>query len=179
MLAFLYRRWNRLFTDITEHTRPGHWLTLDKLRATAVSVRAKGPFDRIWGFIDGTARPIARPTRGQRLWYSGHKRRHMQKFQAIVVLYGLIVHLYGPVEGQRHDSSILRMSGLMEQLEQIPLDGANPGDVFVLYGDSGYPLKFRLHTPFSGVNSTQVQRNHNAEMRCRDPGQICIPLLKG
>ena len=50
----------------------------------------------------------------------------MPKFQAIVVPYGLIVHLYGPVEGQRHDSSILRMSGLMEQLEQMPLDAANP-----------------------------------------------------
>ena len=127
-------------------------------------MRAKGSLDRIWGFIDGTARPIARPTRGQRLWYSGHKRHHVQVYQAIVVPYGLIVHLYGPVEGQRHGSSIPRMSGLMEQLEQMPLDGANPGDVFALYGDSGYPLKLRLHTPFSGVNLTQVQRNHNVEM---------------
>ena len=173
MLAFLYRRWNRLFTDITEHARPGHCLMLDKLRghAAAISVRAKGPLDRIWGFIDGTARPIARPTRGQRRWYSGHKRRHMPKFQAIVVPYGLIVHLYGPMEGQRHDSSILRMSGLMEELEQVPLDRANPGDMFALYGDSGYPPKLRLHTTFSGVNGTQVKRNHNAEMSsCR----ICV-----
>ena len=125
-------------------------------------MRAKGPLDRICG--QGVAIAIARPTRGQRLWYSGHKRRHMQEFQAIVVPYGLIVHLYGPVEGQRHDSSILRISGLMEQLEQMSLDGANPGDVFALYGDSGYLLKRGLHTPFSGVNLTQVQTNHNVEM---------------
>ena len=47
MLAFLNRRWNRLFKDITEHTRTGHWLMLEKLRAAAISVRAKGPRDRI------------------------------------------------------------------------------------------------------------------------------------
>ena len=53
----------------------------------------------------------------------------------------------------------------------MPLDGANPGGMFALYGDSGNPLKLRLHTPFSGVNRTQVQRDHNAEMSsCR----LCV-----
>ena len=39
------------------------------------------PLDCCWGFIDGTARPIARPKRHQKVMYSGHKRIHCLKFQ--------------------------------------------------------------------------------------------------
>ena len=42
---------------------------------------AGAPLDSCWGFIDGTARPIARPIRNQRIMYSGHKRIHCIKFQ--------------------------------------------------------------------------------------------------
>lgn len=48
----------------------------------AEAIHAKGaPLDRCWGFIDGSPRPIARPTRNQRIMYSGHKRLHCVKFQ--------------------------------------------------------------------------------------------------
>ena len=171
MLQFLFNRWNRLFVDLSEHTRPGRWLTLERLHEAATAVHEIGPFEHIWAFIDGTARPIARPTRGQRIWYSGHKRRHVQKFQAIMAAHGIVVHLYGPVEGQRHDSAMLRMSGVMHQLEELPARGPNPGDVFALYGDSRYPLKLSLQVPFPGANVTEAQREHNAQMSsCR----ICV-----
>ena len=39
------------------------------------------PLNQCWGFIDGTARPIARPIRNQRIMFSGHKRTHCLKFQ--------------------------------------------------------------------------------------------------
>ena len=39
------------------------------------------PLTQCWGFIDGTPRPIARPTRNQQIMYSGHKRTHCIKFQ--------------------------------------------------------------------------------------------------
>jgi hypothetical protein len=39
------------------------------------------PFDKLMGFIDGTARPICRPTFDQCLFDSGHKRQHCVKYQ--------------------------------------------------------------------------------------------------
>ena len=132
MLSCLYDRWNRLLVDLSEHIRPGRWLSLAKLREAAAAVHHDGPLANVWGFIDGTARQIRRPKRGQQLWYSGHKRQHVQKFQAVMTPFGIMVHLYGPVEGQRHDARILRMSSLLNQVAQhIPQHGPNPGDVFL------------------------------------------------
>ena len=36
------------------------------------------------------------------LFYSGHKHIHTLKFQSVMSPFGIIVHLFGPVEGQRH-----------------------------------------------------------------------------
>ena len=55
------------------------------------------PLSNCFGFADGTVRPISRPGECQRLVYNGHKRVHGLKFKSVVVLNGLIVHLYGPV----------------------------------------------------------------------------------
>ena len=43
---------------------------------------------------------------------------HALKFQAITAPDGLITHLFGPVEGRRHDSGVLGESGLLPQLGQ-------------------------------------------------------------
>ena len=48
------------------------------------AIYAKGcPLTQCWGFIDGTAKSIARPIYNQRIMYSGHKRIHCLKFQVI------------------------------------------------------------------------------------------------
>jgi DDE superfamily endonuclease len=67
-------------------------------------IRKKGSLlPNVVGFIDGTAIEIARPRGyGQRATYSGHKRRNCVKFQAISAPDGLILHLFGPIEGRRH-----------------------------------------------------------------------------
>jgi len=66
-------------------------------------------YDSVFGFVDGTVRPMTRPGRKnrghrrvdvQRIFYSGHKRVHAIKFQTIVAPpCGLIIHLFGPVPG--------------------------------------------------------------------------------
>lgn len=48
---------------------------------------------RIRGFIDGIFRPMCRPTTNQQWHYSGHKKRHGFKFQAIVTPDGLVSSL--------------------------------------------------------------------------------------
>ena len=106
------------------------------------------PLRNCWGFIDGTARPIPRPAVNQRVAFCGHKRCHAIKFQAIMAPKGLICHLYGPIEGKRHDSVMLHESNLFAQLER--LGNANNGDPFCIYGGPAYPLRPQLICPYRG-----------------------------
>ena len=85
---------------------------------------AKGaPLCNCWGVIDRTARPISRPTKNQRIKFSGHKRVHCITFQvrlysisvslwrvscvlvlclqSVVPPNGLVAHMFGPIEGNR------------------------------------------------------------------------------
>ncbi|XP_015759065.1 PREDICTED: uncharacterized protein LOC107338346 [Acropora digitifera] len=100
---------NEIVTDI--HERFGDLLhNLDVWlhpQAFARAVFDKGsPLRDCWGFIDGTARSICRPTKNQRIMFSGHKRTYCLKFQSVVAPNGLICHLFGPLEGQRHDAFV-------------------------------------------------------------------------
>jgi DDE superfamily endonuclease len=62
-------------------------------------------------FIDGTAIEIARPGGLRQITsYSGHKRRNCVNFQAVSAPDGLILPLYGPIEGRRHDMTLYRES---------------------------------------------------------------------
>ena len=70
------------------------WLNLAEL-SQKVSDK-ESPLGACFGFIDGAVRPIAHPTQNQREEFSGRKRCHAPKSQA-VTLNGMIVHLYGPM----------------------------------------------------------------------------------
>ena len=49
------------------------------------AIHAKGAaLDNCWGFVDGTARPVARPVRNQSILFSGRKRVHCIKFQVTI-----------------------------------------------------------------------------------------------
>ena len=85
------------------------WLSRENLKVFADVIHEKGAaLDNCWGFIDGTVHPICRPKRNQRVVYNGHKRVHALKYQSVVAPNGLIAHLFGPVEGRRHDSGMLK-----------------------------------------------------------------------
>lgn len=72
------------------------------------AVHSKGaPLSNCWAFIDGTARPICRPTQQQRIYFSGHKRVHALKYQSLMCPNGLICQLDGPYPGSRHDAGEL------------------------------------------------------------------------
>ena len=96
------------------------WLNLRSLQSYADAIRGKGsPLTNCIGFIDGTVRPICRPTVNQRLVYNGHKRTHALKYQSIVLPNGLIGNLFGPIEGRRHDCALLRLSELSEKMNEL------------------------------------------------------------
>ena len=62
-----------------------------------------------------------------------------------MALNGLIANLLGPVEGRRHDSGMLAMSGLLCQLEQHSF--SEEGQPFCIYGDPAYPNRVHLQCP--------------------------------
>ena len=104
-------------------------------------------YNDVIGFVDGKLHRIARPMQRaehtaigvvtQRTVYSGYKKVHAVKFQAVVVPNGLIVQLCGGFRGRVADATMMRRSGLNEMLQGLS-DAANqPCHV---YGDAAYPI---------------------------------------
>ena len=61
------------------------------------AVSQKGlALDNCFDFIDGTARPVCRPGKNQRIVYNGHKRVHALKYQSVTIPSGMMAHLCGP-----------------------------------------------------------------------------------
>ncbi len=72
-------------------------LSAENLACYASAIHTKGaPLQTCFGFIDGTVRPICRPSLNQRIVYNGHKRLHAIKFQSVCLPNGLIANLCGP-----------------------------------------------------------------------------------
>ena len=69
------------------------------------------PIDNLVGFIDGKLNAVCRPSRYQHVLYSGHKRIHGLKVQGTVFPNGIQPFPFGPINGNRHDSHVLRAPG--------------------------------------------------------------------
>ena len=74
----------------------------------------------------------------QSTMYNGHKRGHAIKFQAIATPNRLVAKLYGPLEGRRHDSTMLADSAILPLLQQYSIN--QNGDQLCIYGDLVYTL---------------------------------------
>ena len=159
MLVWIWERWGRLVTNPFQQP----YFTQALLDDYSTTIGASTSIDlHVWGFIDGTVRPICRPSHDQRIFYNGHKRTHALKFQAVTAPDGLITHLFGPVEGRRHDSGVLGESGLLPQLA-AHMNGPN-GIPYALYGDAAYPLSPYLQKAYQGAALTQAQQRFNTKM---------------
>jgi len=158
-LDFIYDRHGYLLSMLDQP-----WFQQEALETYATAIHAKGaPLTTCFGFIDGTVRPICRPTKYQRVCYNGHKRVHGLKFQSVVLPNGLIGHLFAPLEGRRHDCALLRHSGLLDQLEERQWRTAD-GHCFALYGDPAYPNRDFLISPFRGAVLTAEESAFNRAM---------------
>ena len=129
-------------------------------RATAL----KGsPLENLVGFIDGTVTPTCRPKYLQKPFYNGHKRVHGLKFQSVVIPNGIILNMFGPMTGNRHDAALLRESGLLPQLDLL---GNGPNQhPYCLYGDQAYPNRPTLIVPYKGRVLTRRQKAFNNAMK--------------
>lgn len=158
IMNLIFDNWGHLLNEFNQN-----WLSPENLKLYSNAIHQKGgALDNCWGFIDGTVRPICRPGEFQRIMYNGHKRVHALKFQSVVAPNGFIANLYGPVEGKRHDSGMLRMSQLLDKLETYSYDQNR--HILCLYGDPAYPLRPHLQAPFRGANLTAEQQAWNKSM---------------
>ncbi|CAD6940450.1 unnamed protein product [Tilletia caries] len=158
-IRLIFSQWSHLI-----HVRQAHEGHLRRVRLSqlADALAAFGcPSKRVWGFLDGTVRPIARPKRGQRTFYNGHKRTHAIKFQILTTPDGL-VWVDGPFRGPRHDSMMLKATRLHQWLDD---HSKRPnGRKFFLFADKGYAARGLLMVPFKGNNTIAAQRQYNVAM---------------
>ena len=155
-MSKLYEQWSFLPTSFDQEL-----LSPANHQKYADAIHAKGaPLTNCWGFIDGTVRAISRPSINQRVLYNGHKRVHAIKFQATPD--GLVVCLHGPFEGRRHDSGMLRESGLLQVLEEHSF--SPNGDIMCIYGDPANPLHPHLQAPCRNAALTEEQQTWNQRM---------------
>lgn len=128
------------------------------------AIRDKGaPLLNCWGFIDGTARRICRPSVNQELYFSGHKRFHCVKYQSIMAPDGIIVSLHGAYPGRRHDAGMYAESEIYPQLKAMSRL-SNYHKNYVIYGDPAYPISDVLINPYRGGRLSEQEQIFNTSM---------------
>lgn len=141
--ALLLQKWGHLLDVRT----CGNLLSRQRLQRYAQQVRSHCNVDLIWGFVDGTLRPVARPSRGQEAVYNDRKHFHALKYQIISTPDGLLF-AQGPWDGSQDDSSVWKMSGIADWLQASSF--SNDGKKLYLFGDRGYHLDHHLIIPYKG-----------------------------
>ncbi|KIJ31726.1 hypothetical protein M422DRAFT_266623 [Sphaerobolus stellatus SS14] len=143
-------------------------LTREKLASFAQSIAAKGsPLDCIAAIIDGTLQKNARP-------------------HILISPDGLITHVYGLVDGHRHDETVFKESGLAALLEKHFWTPDNRP--LFIYGDPAYSVSAHVMAPFKGPIITHQKKAFNSVMsKIREPPEgfiepmwpflSCVPSL--
>ena len=74
---------------------------------------------------------------------------------------GLIAHMFGPIEGRRHDAFMLAESHLTEKLERL---NQQNGKHYIVYGDPAYGVNKNILSPFKGVDLSDTEKIFNTRM---------------
>ena len=157
LLGFL---WDRFNIGIRWH----NLIDLRYIKRCAAALKDHGGRGVIWALIDGTFRAFCRPLDGQRLVYSGHKKAHGQKWQAIVTPDGLIIAMDGPYEGPANDVTMLVDSGVVNRLERM-FEELPEEQWLYLYGDKAYSCNRFVLSPYIGDRLTPGEVAFNESMQ--------------
>lgn len=159
-VVYIMRKWHYLLY-------PGDWPRIQgRVREWSDSINEKMGFpagtQHCFGFIDGTARPIARPT-GHDIYqesvYDGHHRMHAFDYQAVSCPKGIIRQLFGPVSGRHPDTFMVRESGILKMIKHYCWDKL--GHQYWLYADAGYHSSPCLLAPHDHPVPRSVQARMN------------------
>ena len=85
----------------------------------------------------------------------------LNALQSVVTPNGLVAHMFGPIEGRRHDAFMLSVSGLLNKLRSLEQPNGQP---YVLYGDPAYGVSRNVLSPFRGANLTPQEQEFNQKM---------------
>nr|CAH7746841.1 unnamed protein product [Callosobruchus chinensis] len=85
VMNIIHGNWRSLLINIKNL----RWLDVDRLNTYTQGAAV----ENCWAFIDGTARPICRPTVNQETYYSVYKRFHCLKYQSVLALDGMTIKL--------------------------------------------------------------------------------------
>lgn len=155
--SIIFHRWKHLLRF------DPHRLTRQKLQEFALVMMNRGcPLDVISAIIDGTLRRNARPVRNQRIIYNGWKRVHALKYHCLVSPDGIVIHVYGPVEGHRHNETLYKQSGLEDLLEKH--FWTPDGQPLFIYSDPAYGTGTHIMSPWKGVNLDNDKHRFNVLM---------------
>jgi hypothetical protein len=107
-----------------------------------------GPMHTVFSFLNCVVHQTCCPSVSQRLVYTGYK-----KFQAVVVLSGMIVHFGGPYHAPQNNARVLGESKILEHLCNHAIQPrSQEGDpaeqrFFQLYGDLAYGVSAHIVSP--------------------------------
>ncbi|KIJ52216.1 hypothetical protein M422DRAFT_157181, partial [Sphaerobolus stellatus SS14] len=155
--------WKHLIWLDTTH------LAHETLTSFARAFTAKGsPFPFLAGLIDGTLQKDARLVHNQHLLYNGWKHIHCLKYHAALSPDGLVIRVFGPINGRQHDKSVFKESGLADLLENH------------FWTPAGEPLYLYLGTTYdSAGRNTQVEAKSLQYMSLTFPHRNIDLLLHG
>ena len=125
---------NKIFDDHFHLLRDFQqiWLSPPNLELFSEKVHTKGAaLDNCWEFLDGTVRPVCRPTKNSGL---------------SLLLMDLLQICTAQLKEKNHDSAMLTMSNLNNQLVQYSRKA--DGEAQCIYGDPAYPIRPQLQGPF-------------------------------
>lgn len=144
-------------------------LTKEKLSEYAAAIEKKSGVAYVWGFVDGTIRRMCRPTpevANQRYYYTGYKRFHGFKFQAISTPDGLVSSLAGPTTAADGDWLLWQESLIEGKIREL-FEGVSARQVPKIYGDPAYSGSYGVIGAFKrqiGKSLTPEQEDFNTTM---------------
>lgn len=121
-------------------------------------------------FTDGKSLRICRPGGhdiNQARVYNGHHKVHCAQFQGTSAPDGMIVDLFGPIAGSRHDQHVNDMSTFNERLRLAQIDCRVQ---YKDYLDKGYVIKSHSHVAYRGNDLTQELLDSNMAMSSQRVG---------
>lgn len=165
---------SEVFWEALEHFDGTMQVLLGTFRDDLVTHRAVGyalsiyeqgaPLPNCIGFLDCTKIFMNRPggvAANQRACYSGHKRAHCLNYLTITTPDGIVLYMYGPEEGRRHDITLYRKSGLDEaMLQSLLVDDTQ----YYVYGDPAFVMRPWLQVGFPCNVGGVVEEQFNSAM---------------
>lgn len=147
---------------------PSSIMSLRKIKQQFHSIAR---FPNVVGAIDGTLIPIKGMGGDDEPIYVSRKNFHALNTQGVVDAEMRFLNINCRFPGSTHDAYVMSNSSIPEIMANLPEGGW-------LLGDSGYPLKDFLMTPFN-TPSTQMEERYNlAHCRTRNIVERAFGVLK-